>query len=108
MRLTTALVLALALAGCAVNKAALAVSKDLAADCAKHCDTLEMRLTAVVVVAGSGGCVCEPRSAPATQDATRTGAAGAAAGGAVVAAQAAAAQAQSTQNQAPSTAPTSH
>lgn len=83
MRSLVAVALLTSLAGCAISKAAqVAVSKDLAADCAKHCAILDMRLTAVVVVANQGGCVCEPTSGSASD----TPRAGAAAGGGAVAA----------------------
>lgn len=78
-----AVALVTSLAGCAISKAAqVPVSKDLAADCAKHCGVLDRRLTAVVVVANRGGCVCEPTSGSGS-DAPR---ASAAAGGGAVAA----------------------
>jgi len=81
--LALAALLASTLAACTIDKAVgagMRLSPALAVDCADHCRTLGMRLTAVVVVANSGGCVCEPI------DRTATGAAGAAAvaGGVVV------------------------
>ncbi len=95
-----ALGLALAASGCKtpVTQAAPSVSKALADDCVKHCGVLEMRLTAVVVVAGAGGCVCEPKNAPASE-APRAGAAAAGAGAFIVAAQEAVAAQQAAQSQ---------
>ena len=83
-----ALALAVATPGCMtpVTRAATGVSKSLADDCVKHCGVLEMRLAAVVVVAGQGGCVCEPRAATGTE-APRAGAAAAAGAGAYIVAQ---------------------
>jgi hypothetical protein len=83
MRSLVAVALMISLAGCAISKAAqTTVSKDLAADCNKHCASLDMRLTAVVIVANQGGCVCEPTSSPASN----TSRAGATAGGGAFAA----------------------
>lgn len=84
MRSLVAVALMISLTGCvSITKAAqVTVSKDLAADCAKHCAILDMRLTAVVVVANQGGCVCEPTSGSASD----TSRAGATAGGGAFAA----------------------
>lgn len=91
MRYFLALALVASATGCGVTRAAWRVSKDLAADCVKHCAVLDMRLAAVVVVADAGGCVCEPKGAPATES-PRASSAAAAGGGAYVAAAAAAQQ----------------
>jgi hypothetical protein len=37
--------------------------EDTPAVCARHCDSIGMRLAAVVIIADSEGCVCEPREA---------------------------------------------
>ena len=45
----------------------LSVPKDTPEVCTQHCDSMGMRLAAVVLIANSEGCVCEPRDAsPAT------------------------------------------
>ncbi len=66
--------------------------KDTPAVCASHCDSIEMRLAAVVIIADSEGCVCEPREAP--RAASREAAAAAGITPIVAAAAAAAAQRQ--------------
>jgi len=69
--------------GCAIQSAVGGgryVSPDLADDCVSQCDVVQMRLAAVVIVASTAGCVCEPADRPAST--SRGGAA--AAGGAVV------------------------
>lgn len=60
---------------CATNKAThLPLPKERATECRTHCDALEMKLAAVVVIANSVGCVCEPAGSEATSAAV-TGAA---------------------------------
>jgi hypothetical protein len=83
LALAALLASALAASGCTIDKAVgggARLSPALAADCADHCRTLDMRLTAVVVVANRGGCVCDPKDRPSAS----VGGGAAAAGGAVV------------------------
>ncbi len=93
----TLLVLVAAVSGCAINAATGAgmyVSKELATSCVKDCETLGMKLSAVVIVANMGGCVCEPSAASPNV----TSAGSAVAGGAAIrVAQEAAAQEQQRQ-----------
>jgi len=77
IRLALALVL-LSSAGCTTARAVgpgYSLSKDTPEVCARHCDSMGMRLAAVVIIANSEGCVCEPREA--TPGAPRAGAAAA-------------------------------
>jgi hypothetical protein len=68
-----------------------------ATECAQTCAQLGMRLSAMVVMMNSAGCVCEPiASAP---NAAAGGASAAAGGSSIAAAQAAAAAAQIQQQQ---------
>jgi len=53
---------------------------DLPNQCEKHCDSMGMRLSAIVIIVSNSGCVCEPRK----QDDSQPGGASAAAGGAAV------------------------
>lgn len=71
---------------------ARSLPKDTPAVCASHCDSIGMRLAAVVIIADSEGCVCEPREASGAQ--SREAAAAAAITPIVAAAAAAAAQRQ--------------
>ncbi|HEY6099040.1 MAG TPA: hypothetical protein VIW03_06405 [Anaeromyxobacter sp.] len=78
---TSLLAVAFLASGCAVARpAAYSVPKDLGSECAKHCSTLDMRLSAVVIIMNASGCVCEPRQAGA---AASTGSAAAAGGAAM-------------------------
>lgn len=101
--LALAALVASTLAACTIDRAVgggMRLSPALAADCANHCRTLGMRLAAVVVVANSGGCVCEP------SDGTASGPSGAAAvAGGVVVQQS---QQQAQQQQQPSPTPPRH
>jgi hypothetical protein len=86
-------------ASCEVQRAAsFSVSHERANECQRICYDLGMRLSAMVVMMNSAGCVCEP---PQQRAAAPTGGASAAAGGstiaATVAANAAAAAAVQTQ-----------
>jgi hypothetical protein len=82
-RLALAVLLASTLTGCAINTGiagGMYVTPELAADCARQCTILSMRLAAVVVVHTTGGCVCEPNDRAAD---TRRGGAAVAGGAAV-------------------------
>ena len=95
--LALALLLGLAL-GCTTARpvgTARSLPKDTPQVCAQHCDSIGMRLAAVVIIANSEGCVCEPKDA--TPAAPRAGAA--AAGITPILAAAAAAAAQQQQQQ---------
>lgn len=62
-------------AGCTTARATWgSVPKERATECVSHCETLGMKLTAVVIISSSAGCVCEPEDAR-----TRASLAGAAA-----------------------------
>jgi hypothetical protein len=75
----------------------LSLPKDTPQVCAKHCDSIGMRLAAVVIISSSEGCVCEPNEgARAT---AREGAAAAGIAPILAAAAAAAAGAQQQQQQ---------
>lgn len=41
------------------------VGKDAASQCVKHCESLDLRFAALVIMANSTGCICEPRDEPA-------------------------------------------
>ena len=89
--------LGLAVAGCATARAtAYPLSKERATECTKHCETLEMRLAAVVVIMNSAGCVCEPKDARAG---VASGGAAAAGGAAIATALEAQRQQQQRQQQ---------
>jgi hypothetical protein len=78
---------------CGINHAARAsdVTIDRATECVEVCQRLGMRLSAMVVMMNSAGCVCEP---PTARSPSSAGGPSAAAGGTTVAAaQAAAAHA---------------
>ena len=40
------------------------VGKDAAAQCVHHCESLDLRFAALVIMANSTGCICEPRDEP--------------------------------------------
>ncbi len=62
-------------AGCTTARATWgSVSKERATECVSHCEALGMKLTAMVIISSSAGCVCEPKDAQ-----TRASLAGAAA-----------------------------
>lgn len=72
------------LPACATRQAtSRTLPRERASECATHCDTLGMRLSAVVIIMDSAGCVCEPRGAASPAPA----AAAVAGGAALVAAQ---------------------
>lgn len=74
------------LSACVTNKAThLPLPKERATECRAHCESLEMKLAAVVVITNSVGCVCEPTDAQPTSAAV-VGSAAVAAGVAVEAA----------------------
>jgi hypothetical protein len=92
-------VLAAGLAACALDRPRPTIEpanvgdvpRERAGECAQVCAKLGMRLSAVVVMMNSAGCVCEP---PAPAPGVPVGATSAAAGGtAIAAAEAAAAEA---------------
>src|SRR5262245_533591 len=49
---------------------ATSVNKDAPKVCAEHCDSMGMRLSAVVIISNREGCVCEPQNARASVSAT--------------------------------------
>jgi hypothetical protein len=57
------------------------VPRERATECVAHCEALDMKLAAVVIIRSSAGCVCEPKDAPGR---VSSGTA-AAAGGAILA-----------------------
>jgi hypothetical protein len=82
MRSFVPLLLCVLFIGCATNSATLgSVSKELATECVAHCASLDMKLTAMVIIKGSAGCVCEPKDSQARA----VSSAAAVAGGAVIA-----------------------
>ena len=84
MRTVLAVVLAFATAGCvAVQKAASGPPQpSRATECREYCSAIDMRLTAVVIIMGKAGCVCEPKDVSAR--AAGQGGAAAAGGAAIV------------------------
>ena len=79
------------LAGCATARAtSLALPMERATECRQLCEQIDMRMSAVVIIMNSAGCVCEPKPAEGT-NAALTGAA-AASGGAIIQAAAEAAR----------------
>jgi hypothetical protein len=66
MRLTLPLLLCLLSTACVTQSATMgSVSKDLVTECVAHCASLDMKLTAMVVIRSSAGCVCEPKDSQA-------------------------------------------
>ena len=70
-----------------VRATTLATPKERVTECEQVCTNVGLKFSALVVIANSAGCVCEPKSAP-TASTTKAGAS-AASGGAVIAAAAA-------------------
>jgi len=71
--------------GCTVVNAVSAgvtLPKERALECKAHCEAIDMKLAALVLIMNHAGCVCEPRAASASL----SGGAAAAAGGATIAA----------------------
>ncbi|CAM4494962.1 hypothetical protein [Corallococcus exiguus] len=100
-RLPLLLSLVLPLAACSTARAtSFALPMERATECRQLCEQIDMKLSAVVIIMNSAGCVCEPKPAEGTTNAALTGAA-AASGGAIIRAAADAAQ-QSSNNTAPS------
>jgi hypothetical protein len=82
MRKTLTPLLCLLSVGCVTAPATTgSVPKERATECVAHCEALDMKLTAVVIIRSSAGCVCEPKDA---QSRVSSGTA-AAAGGALIA-----------------------
>ena len=56
----------LSLTGCmaTVGVDARSIPPDAAQTCARHCQTIGMRLSAVAIMAENVGCVCQPPAAP--------------------------------------------
>ncbi|NRD61329.1 hypothetical protein HRD49_06155 [Corallococcus exiguus] len=78
-----ALSLVFPLAGCATARAtSFALPMERATECRQLCEQIDMKLSAVVIIMNSAGCVCEPKPAEGT-NAALTGAA-AASGGAII------------------------
>jgi hypothetical protein len=40
------------------------VGKDAASQCVRHCESVDLRFAALVIMANSTGCICEPRDEP--------------------------------------------
>jgi hypothetical protein len=40
------------------------VGRDAATQCVRHCEGLDLRFAALVIMANSTGCICEPRDEP--------------------------------------------
>jgi len=40
------------------------VGKDAATQCVRHCEGLDLRFAALVIMANSTGCICEPKDEP--------------------------------------------
>jgi len=79
---TTLLLLCLAASACETARATeRPVPRALATDCVANCNALDMRMTAVVIIMSSAGCVCEPKQTTAMPPTAGTAAA---AGGAVI------------------------
>jgi len=99
--------LVLALSACAVERAVTpgrALPKERATECDANCTALGMRLSAMVLIMNSAGCVCEPKANAAAPAPSAPSAAvlGAATGVAAVTA-----HAEEQQTQETATAPTS-
>lgn len=68
-------ILALALSGVACTASVgseIAVPPDAAQMCAEQCEAIELRMTAVAIMANTVGCVCQPRSATGADVAHQT------------------------------------
>lgn len=77
--------LSFAAAGCVTQQAtSLALPRERRTECEANCAKLDLRLTAVVIVRNSAGCVCEPAELPRAS-ATTAGAATVAGAAAIVA-----------------------
>ncbi|MDC0710171.1 hypothetical protein POL68_16965 [Stigmatella sp. ncwal1] len=64
MNPTFALLLCLLATGCSTLPATqFSLPKERATECAANCESLDMKLTAMVVIRNSAGCVCEPKDA---------------------------------------------
>ena len=88
-------VLSLSACMATVGVDARSIPADAAQTCARHCQTIGMRLSAVAIMADNVGCVCQPAGAP-TASAADAGELGTPAGGmTTIAAQQAAAASQS-------------
>ena len=96
--------LTLVSSACTVERAVSsgrAVPRERADECRANCASLDMQLTAVVLVLNSAGCVCEPKASPSAP--ASAGAGGAAAGGAAAASAQAVLAAQEQQRRVEST-----
>jgi hypothetical protein len=60
-----AAVLSLSACMATVGVDARSIPTDAAQTCARHCQTIGMRLSAVAIMAENVGCVCQPAGAPA-------------------------------------------
>jgi hypothetical protein len=66
---------------CAAMPAAVSVDRERATECVQHCASLDMTLSAIVVIANRCGCVCEPAKSGASAESGASLGAVAAAGG---------------------------
>ena len=83
MRHTLAMLCCLLSMGCTTIPATYRkVPKERATECVTNCEALGMKLTGVVIIRDSAGCVCEPTNAEMK---VSTGAVSAVAGGALIA-----------------------
>ncbi|ATB41493.1 hypothetical protein CYFUS_006959 [Cystobacter fuscus] len=83
MRHTLAMLCCLLSTGCLTTAPAAysKVPKERATECATNCEELGMKLSGVVIIRNSAGCVCEPKD---SETKVSTGAVSAAAGGALI------------------------
>ncbi|MFY0579202.1 hypothetical protein ACN28S_37420 [Cystobacter fuscus] len=82
MRHTLAMLCCLLSAGCSTIPATYRkVPKERATECVTNCEALGMKLTGVVIIRDSAGCVCEPTEA---ERKVLTSAVSAVAGGALI------------------------
>ena len=62
--------------GCATYRATnFSLPKERATECAANCESMDMKLSAMVVISNSVGCVCEPKAASPQTETRRTAAA---------------------------------
>lgn len=99
--LLLALSLVAPLAGCVTARAtSFSMPLSRATECRQLCEDIDMKLSAVVIIMNSAGCVCEPKPAEGTNAAV-TGAAAVSGGAIIQAAAQAARQANDTTSDPP-------
>ena len=93
---TSLFLFSLIVAGCATaHPTTLPLPRELAGECSSNCEKLDMRMSAVVIIINSAGCVCEPKTTTASPP--TAGSATVAAGAAIQAVLEAQRQSESTQ-----------